>query len=152
MSCHPSRSFLPYRQQTAFRHMWNLPSTLQKSFIAFVSSRDICPTRGPADAAFVRTMTYLQASPETQYILRYEYIPDVLEKRGPFREEHLELARKHAIVGGPTTPLDASVPTGAFFTFASAKAAETFAALDPYVSAGIVTGYGIEEWTIAVKN
>lgn len=34
-----------------------------------------------------------QASAATSYhVLQYKYIPDILEKRGPFREEHLAAA------------------------------------------------------------
>ena len=28
------------------------------------------------------------------YLLQYDYVPDVLEKRGPFREGHLNLAKE----------------------------------------------------------
>ena len=34
-----------------------------------------------------------QASAAPSYhVLQYKYVPDILEKRGPFREKHLELA------------------------------------------------------------
>jgi hypothetical protein len=53
----------------------------------------------------------------TRYILSYNYIPDVLEKRGPFREGHLGLAKSMVadgtcISGGPTLPPGQSVPNG----------------------------------------
>ena len=62
--------------------------------------------------------TAAAASPTpTRYILSYDYIPDVLEKRGPFREGHLGLAKSMiadgtCISGGPTLPPGESVPNG----------------------------------------
>jgi hypothetical protein len=34
-----------------------------------------------------------QAAP-SYHILQYQYVPDILEKRGPYREGHLGAARK----------------------------------------------------------
>ncbi len=53
----------------------------------------------------------------TRYILSYDYIPDVLEKRDPYREGHLGLAKSMVadgtcINGGPTFPPGKSVPNG----------------------------------------
>ena len=90
-----------------------------------------------------------------QYLLKYDYIPDVLEKRGPYRQGHLDLAQKlidqgRCLSGGPTTtPVGAKVPTGALFIFTDAEAAQQFVEQDPYVSAGIVTGHTVEEWNVA---
>ena len=101
------------------------------------------------------TTTSLMAS--TQYLLKYEYIPDVLEKRGPYREGHLGLAKKlieegTCLSGGPTGEVEMSVPTGALFIFTTADAAKLFVEEDPYVSAGIVTAHSIEEWNVVVEK
>ena len=93
----------------------------------------------------------------TQYLLKYEYIPDVLEKRGPYREGHLGLAKKlieegTCLSGGPTGEVEMSVPTGALFIFTTADAAKLFVEEDPYVSAGIVTAHSIEEWNVVVEK
>ena len=53
----------------------------------------------------------------TRYILSYDYIPDVLEKRDPYREGHLGLAKSMVadgtcVSGGPTLPPGQSVPNG----------------------------------------
>ena len=95
--------------------------------------------------------------PATQYLLRYEYIPDVLEKRGPYREGHLALAKEmitegKCLSGGPTGEVGMEVPTGALFIFTDAEAAKEYVSKDPYVSGGIVTGHSIEEWTIVLKK
>lgn len=115
--------------------------------MAFVSAA----SRSPCSLRSISS-TVLKAAPPTQYILRYDYVADVLERRGPHREKHLELAKELCISGGPTAPLDAEVPTGALFVFESTKKASNFVEQDPYVSAGIVTGHSIEEWTVAIQN
>lgn len=94
----------------------------------------------------------MSSSPPTKYLLRYEYAPDVLEKRGPFREEHLKLAKELCLSGGPSTPLEGTVPTGALFVFDTVEKANTFVEQDPYVSGGIVTGHVVETWTVAIEN
>lgn len=97
--------------------------------------------------------------PPTQYMLTYDYIPEVLEKRGPFRAEHLQLAADMAaagtcIAGGPYAPLqpDGAPPTGALFVFDSMASAQEFVDKDPYVSGGIVTAHHIHAWTVAVSK
>lgn len=92
-----------------------------------------------------------------QYILKYSYIPEVLEKRGPFREEHLGLAKQliaegTCLSGGPTSTPGVEVPSGALFIFTTEAAAEEFVAKDPYVSNGIVTDHSIEEWNVVVQK
>mmetsp|Transcript_27079 Transcript_27079/g.30365 ORF Transcript_27079/g.30365 Transcript_27079/m.30365 type:complete len:128 (-) Transcript_27079:85-468(-) len=87
----------------------------------------------------------------TQYLLRYEYIADVLEKRGPYRDDHLKLAKNFVqegkcLSGGPTGDINMEVPSGALFVFTDEESAEAYVAKDPYVSNGIVTSHTIEEW------
>jgi uncharacterized protein YciI len=94
--------------------------------------------------------------PSPQYVLQYDYITDVLEKRGPYRERHLELAQEmikqgKVLSGGPYGPKGAT-PTGAFFFFTSDEAAQEFVQKDPYVSNGIVTGHSIVEWNVVVQK
>jgi uncharacterized protein YciI len=91
------------------------------------------------------------------YLLKYDYIPDVLEKRGPYREGHLGLAKDliaqgKCLSGGPTGVPGEEVPTGALFVFTDLAAAQQFVEQDPYVSNGIVTGHSIEEWNVVVQK
>jgi uncharacterized protein YciI len=87
------------------------------------------------------------------FVLSYEYVPDVLEKRTPFRGDHLALARElHAagklVLAGAFDP-----PTeGAMFIFdvASAADVEAFVARDPYVKNGVVTRHRIRPWNVVV--
>mmetsp|Transcript_15951 Transcript_15951/g.34738 ORF Transcript_15951/g.34738 Transcript_15951/m.34738 type:complete len:153 (-) Transcript_15951:105-563(-) len=111
----------------------------------------ICNTR----RSFARSSNPLFSSPPSRYLLSYEYIPDVLEKRGPFREGHIGLAKDMieegvCVSGGPSTVPGESVPNGALFIFTTKDAAEKFVAEDPYVSNGIVTGHSIAEWSVVV--
>jgi len=97
------------------------------------------------------------SAPPTRYLLNYEYIPDVLEKRGPFREGHIGLAKDmiekgKCVSGGPTLVPGESVPNGALFIFNSKEAAEDFVKGDPYVEGGIVTSHSISEWSVVVGN
>jgi uncharacterized protein YciI len=104
--------------------------------------------------AYYSTTTALQA---TQYLLRYDYIPDVLEKRGPYREGHLDLAKKlieegTCLSGGPLGEVGMEVPTGALFIFAEEAAAMAFVDGDPYVANGIATEHTIEEWNVVIQK
>lgn len=63
------------------------------------------------------TTTRLFSTPPTRYLLNYQYVPDVLEKRGPYREGHLGLANDmiregSCISGGPSLMPGESVPSG----------------------------------------
>lgn len=86
------------------------------------------------------------------FALLYEYVPDILERRKPFREEHLALLRKlHAegrlVMAGAWQPAD-----GALLLFRADAPAEVeaFVKADPYARNGLVTSWRIREWTVAV--
>jgi uncharacterized protein YciI len=77
----------------------------------------------------------------------------VLERRGPFRAEHLARAwqaqeRGELILGGALTdPLDQGV---LLFQGDSPAIAEQFAAADPYVRNGLVKSWRVRQWTTVV--
>lgn len=87
------------------------------------------------------------------HILFYDYVPDILIRRAPYRERHLALARslqeRGALVmaGAWNNPID-----GAAFVFKTADRAiiEEFARSDPYVANGLVTAWRIREWNVVV--
>ena len=87
------------------------------------------------------------------YLLMYDYAPDILEKRGPYRDEHLRLAwaahdRGELVLGGAfLEPTDAGV---LLFTGESPDAALRFAEGDPYVKAGLVTRWRVRTWMTVV--
>eukprot|EP00591_Stephanopyxis_turris_P001805 CAMPEP_0195520376 /NCGR_PEP_ID=MMETSP0794_2-20130614/16732_1 /TAXON_ID=515487 /ORGANISM="Stephanopyxis turris, Strain CCMP 815" /LENGTH=144 /DNA_ID=CAMNT_0040649717 /DNA_START=27 /DNA_END=461 /DNA_ORIENTATION=+ len=93
----------------------------------------------------------------TQFVLHYDYIPEVLEKRGPYREGHIGLLKELAaegkcLLGGPSGPVGMEVPTGALFVFTDEESAKIFVKDDPYVEAGIVTGHSITEWNVVIEK
>ena len=87
------------------------------------------------------------------FLLIYDLAPDYLARRGAFREAHLAQAwaahaRGELVLGGAlAAPADR-----AYLLFAGdrAKAAESFAAADPYVKNGLVTGWTVHEWMTVV--
>ncbi len=89
------------------------------------------------------------------HILRYDYAADVIERRGPYRDEHLERIRERAgrgeilMAGATGDPV-----SGAAIVFRGVDAAEIerFAAADPYVAAGLVTAWRIEPWNVVVSS
>ena len=122
--------------------MWLLSRSCAVAFMASTSPRQLSST----------TML-----PATQYLLRYDYVTDVLEKRGPYREGHLALAKEmiaagKCLSGGPTGEVGMEIPKGALFIFTDADAAHEYVSRDPYVSGGIVTRHTIEEWNVVVQK
>ncbi len=87
------------------------------------------------------------------YLLFYDYCENVIERRTPYREGHLKLARESlergdlVMAGALTDPVD-----GAVFVFRTSDTTriEEFIRSDPYVSNGIVTGWRIRGWTVGV--
>lgn len=88
-------------------------------------------------------------------VLIYRYVPDVVERRAPHREAHVALIREW-IADGRILMAGAlgDPPTGAAIVFRGdeAGAAERFAGLDPYVSAGIVTSHRVEPWNVVASS
>ena len=91
-------------------------------------------------------------APDRLHLLIYDYVEDVVDKRGPHRAGHLQmgddLARRGASrrwaasIGDP--------PHGGVLVFRVEDAAEVeaFARADPYVENGVVTSYRVEPWTV----
>lgn len=87
------------------------------------------------------------------YLLFYDVVSDYVERRVPFRAEHIALARAavargELVLGGAL----ANPPDGVVLLFRgeSPAAAEAFARSDPYVREGIVTRWRVREWTTVV--
>ncbi len=87
------------------------------------------------------------------YVLFYDFTTDYLERRAPYRSEHLQLAweahqRGELILGGALAePVDSAL---LLFDCESAEVPQRFAAADPYVKQGIVRSYRIRPWTTVV--
>jgi uncharacterized protein YciI len=85
----------------------------------------------------------------THQVLIYSYVPDILERRAPHREEHLAkiAAAKEdgrLVMAGPI----GDPPNGGLLVFNARDAAEEFARADPYIDAGLVTEWRVEPWTL----
>lgn len=93
------------------------------------------------------------SDPVVHYVLFYDYVEDVVEKRAPYRADHLAWARTwkddgRIVMGGAL----GSPPHGALCVFLVDDPAqvEEFVAGDPYVAGAIVTGHRIEPWTVVI--
>jgi uncharacterized protein YciI len=98
-------------------------------------------------------MTVPALPPGTYQVLTYDYVADVLERRDPFRPAHLEHARD-ARRRGELVNVGAlgSPPVGALLVFVDVppEQVEAYARADPYVQAGLVTGYRVTPWAVVV--
>ena len=87
------------------------------------------------------------------YLLLYEVVDGYVERRAPFRGEHLAVAqaavgRGELLLGGALAdPVDGAV---LLFRGDSPAVAEAFAAADPYVKNGLVTEWRVRPWTTVV--
>ena len=87
------------------------------------------------------------------YVLEYETGEDYVNRRAPYRTEHLELLREaHArgdiLMGGAL----GDPPQGAMLVFRSDSpaAAEAFARVDPYVTSGVITRWTVRHWHVVI--
>ncbi|HUJ35008.1 MAG TPA: YciI family protein [Solirubrobacteraceae bacterium] len=86
---------------------------------------------------------------DTHHILFYDYVGDILEKRVPHREAHLNEIRAgkedgRIVMAGPL----GDPPHGAAIVFKDQAAADAFARADPYVTNGLVTDWRVELWSV----
>jgi len=89
------------------------------------------------------------------YLLFYDYVPDIMEKRDAYRKDHLALAWEYQergqliLAGVLTDPVDAAV---LFFEADSPKVVEAFVRADPYVKGGLVTRWQVRGWNTVVGD
>ncbi|MCX2681236.1 YciI-like protein [Galbibacter sp. EGI 63066] len=89
------------------------------------------------------------------YILFYKTIDDYIEKRAPFRAEHLALAQEATksgalvLAGALDDPADGAVLV---FKGNSPKVAEDFAKNDPYVKNGLISEWSVRPWTVVIGS
>ncbi len=87
------------------------------------------------------------------YFLFYDLAPDYLARRAALRTRHLALAweahrRGELLLGGALDePMDGAL---LLFQGESPEVAERFAAEDPYVREGLVTGWRVRPWITVV--
>jgi uncharacterized protein YciI len=85
------------------------------------------------------------------YVLIYDYVDNIVERRAPHREAHLDRLREwmadgRIVLGGAV----GEPPYGAHIVFDVDDPAEVeaFAARDPYVLEGLVTGRRVVPWAV----
>ena len=88
------------------------------------------------------------------YLLFYEAGPDYVQRRQPYRAEHLQyghaaVERGELILGGAY----GDVVDGAVLVFVgeSPTVAENFAKGDPYVTNGVINRWWVRPWTVALR-
>lgn len=86
---------------------------------------------------------------ELLHLLVYEYVEDMTERRGPYRDAHLALIREYHADGRLVIAGATGVPVrGGLLAFREAADAEAFAAADPYGTAGLIVSSRVEPWTV----
>jgi uncharacterized protein len=88
---------------------------------------------------------------DDHYLLLYDYVEDMADRRGPFREGHVGRIRacqdegRIVMAGALGDP-----PHGAAIVFkgATREEVEQFVEDDPYVEADLVTKWYIERWRL----
>ncbi len=89
------------------------------------------------------------------YLLFYDYVANAIERRAPYREAHLALAREwvqrgNLVLGGAfADPVDGAVLV---FNVDGREDVEEFVQKDPYVAGGLVTAWRIRPWTVVVGS
>jgi uncharacterized protein YciI len=89
------------------------------------------------------------------FVLFYETADNYVERRAPYRTQHLELARAaHArgellLAGALDNPPDRAVLV---FRAPEKSTVEEFARRDPYVINGAVRRWEIRPWTVVIGN
>jgi uncharacterized protein len=87
------------------------------------------------------------------YLLFYDYVENAVERRAPFREDHLHLAREavargELLLGGALAePVDGAA---LLFQTQDPSVVEAFVRRDPYVTSGVVTRWRVRPWTVVV--
>ena len=89
----------------------------------------------------------------SDFVLEYDFVDDFVARRAPFREAYLQLlndakARGMLVMSGPL----GDPPDGALLICVaeSATAVEDLAKADPYVTAGLITGWRVRPWNIVI--
>jgi hypothetical protein len=88
---------------------------------------------------------------DTHLMLQYEYVEDMIDRRGPHRQPHLERVKAErqagriVMAGALGDP-----PSGGALVFRNVdpEHVERFAAEDPYMTAGLITSWRVRRWNL----
>jgi len=85
------------------------------------------------------------------FVLFYDYVDSIIERRAPHRDRHLALvqefvATNEIVLGGAfVEPADGAM---VIFNVENKAKIEEFVEKDPYVANQLVTGWRIRPWTV----
>ena len=85
------------------------------------------------------------------HLLIYDYVEDIAERRGPYRDGHLanigleQAAGRISMAGAIGDPI---VGGAMAWQNATADQIEAFVQADPYLEAGLIASYRIEPWSL----
>jgi uncharacterized protein len=88
------------------------------------------------------------------FLLLYDYVDGMLERRPPHREAHLGHARSALtrgellMAGAFAEPVDGAA---LLFCVVDAAVVESFVKKDPYVAAGLVKSWRIRAWNVVLS-
>ena len=89
------------------------------------------------------------------FLLFYDYVEDILERRAPHRAGHLALVGEYAergeviLAGAFVNPTDGATLV---FQVENRSQIEDFVQKDPYVINGLVTEWRIREWKVVAGS
>lgn len=88
------------------------------------------------------------------FALTYEVVDNYVERRAPFREDHLRRALAARERGELLMAGALGEPAGALLVFKTADrtVAEEFARTDPYVLNGLVSRWQVRPWTVVISD
>lgn len=87
------------------------------------------------------------------YLLFYDYVENIVERRAPYRDAHLKLAREalgrgEIVMGGAfAEPVDGAM---LLFDVEDQSVVDEFVRKDPYVAAGLVRQWRIRPWSVVL--
>jgi uncharacterized protein YciI len=87
------------------------------------------------------------------YLLFYETVENYVERRAPYREQHLAYAQaaqergELVMAGALAEPADGAV---LIFQGDTPAVAEDFARHDPYVGKGLITKWTVRPWAVVI--
>ncbi|HEY7288044.1 MAG TPA: YciI-like protein [Vicinamibacterales bacterium] len=88
------------------------------------------------------------------FALFYDLVDNFIERRQPYRADHLALLDEaqragRLILAGPLQPADTALLV---FRTDTASDVEAIVARDPYVTNGLVTSWRVREWTVVTGS
>jgi hypothetical protein len=90
------------------------------------------------------------ADPDEHYLLLYDYVPNMAERRAPFRDAHRARINAERDAGNLRVAGAFDPPTGGALVFKGVERehVEEFARADPYLEAGLISAWRVQRWLL----